>query len=114
MVRVMEDKFAGIKPFEKKIWLSSPTMHGKEMEYMQEAYDSNWMSTVGANIDELERMVGEKVGVKYAVGLTCGTAALHLCVKLAAERLYGSSSGISTPSGRRTERDSGILLGHDL
>lgn len=99
MVRVTEDKFAGIKPFEKKIWLSSPTMHGKEMEYMQEAYDSNWMSTVGANIDELERMVAEKVGVKYAVGLTCGTAALHLCVKLAAERLYGSSSGISTPSG---------------
>ena len=99
MVSEFEKKFYGIKPFEKKVWLSSPTMHGKEMEYMQEAYDSNWMSTVGANIDELERMVAEKVGVKYAVGLTCGTAALHLCVKLAAERLYGSSSGIRTPSG---------------
>lgn len=95
----LKEKFIGIKPFEKKIWLSSPTMHGKELIYMKEAYDSNWMSTVGENIDELERMVAEKVGVKYAVGLTCGTAALHLCVKLAAERLYGSSSGISTPFG---------------
>lgn len=99
MVRELKERFAGIKPFEKKIWLSSPTMHGKEMKYIQEAYDSNWMTTVGVNIDKLEQLVAEKVGVKYAVGLTCGTAALHLCVKLAAERLYGSSSGISTPSG---------------
>ena len=99
MVKESEEKFAGIKPFEKKLWLSSPTMHGKELQFMQEAYDSNWMTTVGANIDELERMVADKVGVTYAVGLTCGTAALHLSVKLAAERLYGSSSGISTPSG---------------
>ncbi len=94
-----EKRFFGIKPFEEKVWLSSPTMHGKELEYMQEAYASNWMSTVGENINELERMAAEKVGVKYAVGLTCGTAALHLSVKLAAERLYGSSSGISTPFG---------------
>lgn len=72
-----------------KIWLSSPTMHGLELEYMKETYETNWMSTVGKNIDEVERIAAEKAGVKYAVGLSCCTAALHLCVKLAGERLYG-------------------------
>lgn len=78
-----------VTPFEKKIWLSSPTMHGEELKYMQEAYDTNWMSTVGVNINEMERITCETVGVKYAVGLSSGTAALHLAVKLAGERLYG-------------------------
>ena len=72
-----------IKPFESKVWLSSPTMHGEELEYVKEAYETNWMSTVGANIDEPERIVCEKVGCNYAVALTCGTAALHMAVKLA-------------------------------
>ncbi|MBQ3003382.1 MAG: aminotransferase class I/II-fold pyridoxal phosphate-dependent enzyme [Clostridia bacterium] len=72
-----------IKPFEHKIWLSTPTMHGEELTYMQHAYDSNWMSTIGENINESERLACEKVGCKYAVGLSCGTAALHLAVKLA-------------------------------
>lgn len=97
--REFERKFNGIEPFERKVWLSSPTMHGKELQYMEEAYNTNWMSTVGENIDKLEQLAEEKVGVKYAVGLTCGTAAIHLAVKLAAEKLYGSSSGISTPFG---------------
>jgi len=79
----------GIKPFEKKIWLSSPTMHGDELKYMQEAYETNWMSTVGANINEVERLTCEKIGCKYSVALSAGTAALHLAVKLAGERLYG-------------------------
>ncbi len=70
-------------PFENKVWLSSPTMHGKELQYMQEAYDTNWMSTVGANIDEVERLTAETVGCKYAVALSCGTAALHLAMKVA-------------------------------
>lgn len=78
-----------IKPFEKKVYLASPTMHGEEFEYMKEAYDSNWMSTVGKNIDEVERIAAEKAEVMYAVGLSCCTAALHLCVKAAGERLYG-------------------------
>ncbi|WP_026650867.1 DegT/DnrJ/EryC1/StrS family aminotransferase [Butyrivibrio proteoclasticus] len=78
-----------IKPFEKKIYLSSPTMHGDELKYMQEAYDTNWMSTVGANINEAERIVTEKIGCKDAVALSSGTAALHLAIKLAGERLYG-------------------------
>ena len=78
-----------IKPFDKKIWLSSPTMHGPELEYVKEAYETNWMSTVGKNIDEVERLAAAYVGRKYAVGLSCGTAALHMCMKLAGEKLYG-------------------------
>lgn len=72
-----------IEPFEQKVWLSSPTMHGDELRWVTEAYESNWMSTVGANIDESERLICEKVGCKYAVALSCGTAALHMAVKLA-------------------------------
>lgn len=75
--------------FEKKVWLASPTMHGEEIEYVKEAYETNWMSTVGANINEVEKIAAESAEVKYAVGLSCCTAALHLCVKLAGERLYG-------------------------
>ena len=78
-----------IKPFEKKVWLATPTMHGEELKYMTEAYETNWMSTVGANINEVERIAAEKAGMKYAVGLSCCTAALHLCVKSAGEKLYG-------------------------
>ena len=72
-----------LKPFEKKVWLSSPTMHGDELKYVQEAYETNWMSTVGKNINEVEKQIAEKVGVKNAVALSCGTSALHLAVKLA-------------------------------
>ena len=72
-----------IKPFEKKVWLSTPTMHGDELKYVTEAYETNWMSTVGQNINEAERIVAEKLGCEYAVGLASGTAALHLCMKLA-------------------------------
>ena len=72
-----------IKKFEKKVWLSSPTMHGPELKYVKEAYETNWMSTVGANINEVERIVCEKLGCNYAVALSAGTAALHLAVKLA-------------------------------
>ena len=69
--------------FKEKIWLSSPTMHGPEIEYVKEAYETNWMSTIGVNINEVERLACEKVGCKYAVALTNGTAALHMAVKLA-------------------------------
>ena len=80
-----------IKPFSEKIWLSSPTMHGTEATYMMEAYETNWMSTVGKNINEVEAQVADYVGVKHAVALSAGTAALHLATKLAAERLYGQA-----------------------
>ena len=73
------------EPFKNRIWLSSPTMHGPELEYMTEAYRTNWMSTVGKNIDEAERLACEKTGCGYAVGLSAGTAALHMAVKLAGE-----------------------------
>ena len=78
-----------IKPFKKKIYLSSPTMHGEELKYMTLAYKTNWMSTVGDNINEVERLAAEQAGVKYAVGFCNCTSALHLCAKLAGERLYG-------------------------
>lgn len=72
-----------IKPFASRVWLSSPTMHGAELEWMADAYRKNWMSTVGENIDEIERAVAEKVGCKHAVALSSGTAALHLAMRLA-------------------------------
>ena len=80
-----------IVPFKNKIWLSSPTMHGDELKYVTEAYETNWMSTVGKNIDEIERLIADKVGVKYAVALSAGTAALHLAMKLAGEAVYGQT-----------------------
>lgn len=72
-----------IVPFQNKVWLSSPSMHGPELEYVKEAYETNWMSTVGKNINEVERLACEKVGCRYAVALSAGTAALHMAVKLA-------------------------------
>ena len=91
-----------VKPFEKKIYLSSPTMHGDELKYMQEAYETNWMSTVGANINEVERLICEKIGCENAVALSSGTAALHLAIKLAGERLYGQPKpGHGTLEGRK-------------
>lgn len=68
---------------DEKIWLSSPTMHGDELKYMTEAFETNWMSTIGENINETERLICEKVGCKYAIALSAGTAAMHLAVKLA-------------------------------
>ena len=85
----MFTKDSNLKPFEKKLWLASPTMHGDELKYMQEAYETNWMSTVGANINEVERITCEKIGCGYSVALSSGTAALHLAIKLAGEKLYG-------------------------
>ena len=69
--------------FEKKIWLATPTMHGEEMKYIQEAFDTNWVTTEGSNLVAIEGLVTEKVGCKYAVPLANGTSALHLAVKLA-------------------------------
>ncbi len=69
--------------FKNKIWLASPTMHCDEMKYITEAFDTNWITTEGSNLVEIERQVCEKAGCKYAVALTNGTAALHLAIKLA-------------------------------
>ena len=102
MKKIMKD-ISDIKPFEKKVWLSSPTMHGDELKYITEAYETNWMSTVGANINSVETEIAEKVGCKYAVALSAGTAALHLATRLAGERLYGIH-----PANR------GSLIGHKV
>ena len=97
-----DPRFAGIEPFEKKVWLSSPTMHGEEQHWVDEAIRTNWVSTIGENIDQVERQIAERIGVKYAVGLSCGTAALHLATKLAGEKLYGQARpNAGTLQGRR-------------
>ncbi|MDE5763724.1 MAG: DegT/DnrJ/EryC1/StrS family aminotransferase [Ruminococcus sp.] len=82
---------SNIEPFKNKIWLSSPTMHGDEQKWVTDAFEKNWITTAGENINEVERLVAEYVGCRYAVALSCGTAALHLAVKLAGERLYGQT-----------------------
>ena len=88
--------------FESKVWLSSPTMHGPELEYIKEAYDTNWMSTVGKNINEVEKLAAEKVGCKYAVGLSVGTASLHLSMRLAGIKAYGMPKvGHGTLEGKK-------------
>ncbi len=95
-------RFAGIKSFEEKIWLSSPTMHGDEQRWVDEAIQTNWVSTVGANINEVEKQVAEKVGRKYPVALSAETAALHLAIKLCGEKLYGQARvGHGTLEGHR-------------
>ena len=97
-----DPKFGGISPFENKVWLSSPTMHGEELKWVEEAIRSNWVSTVGENINAVERMVADKIGCKYAVALSSGTASLHLAVKLAGERLYGQPKvGHGTLEGKK-------------
>lgn len=98
-----DSRFLGIEPFKNKVWLSSPTMHGDEQRWVDEAILTNWVSTVGANINEAEKAIAEYVGCKYAVGLSCGTAALHLATKLAGERLYGQA-----------RPDRGTLQGHKV
>ena len=90
---INDPRFAGIEKFSSKVWLSSPTMHGDEQRWVDEAIQTNWVSTVGANIDAVEKMTAEKVGRKFAVALSAGTAALHLAIKLCAEKLYGSLEG---------------------
>lgn len=88
--------------FDKRVWLSSPTMHGKELEYMSQAYNKNWMSTVGKNIDEVEKLVSEYIGAKHAVALSSGTAALHMAMKLAGLKAYGMPKpGIGALQGRK-------------
>jgi len=92
MKQFREDpRFSGIQPFEKEVWLSSPTMHGDEQHWVDEAILTNWVSTVGENINEVEKQIAARIGVRYAVALSCGTAALHLATKLAGEKLYGQA-----------------------
>lgn len=97
-----DPRFLGLTPFEKRVWLSSPTMHGDERRWVDEAIDTNWVSTVGENINEIERLTAEKLGCGNAVALASGTAALHLAIRLCGEKLYGHPmAGQGTLAGRR-------------
>lgn len=89
-------------PMKQWALLASPTMHGTEPDYIQKAYESGWMTTAGENIDDIERLAASYTGAAHAVALSCGTAALHLAVKLAAKKLYQSSTGVRTPDGKGT------------
>ena len=86
-----DPRFQGIKPFQSKVWLSSPTMHGEEQYWVDDAIRTNWVSTVGENINKVEELAADHIGCRYAVALSCGTAALHLATKLAGEKLYGQA-----------------------
>ena len=97
-----DPRFKDIEPFESKIWLSSPTMHGNEQKWVDEAIRTNWVSTVGANINEVEKQIADYLNIPYAVGLSSGTAALHLAIRLAGERLYGAAKvGHGVLEGRK-------------
>ena len=77
------------KPFASRVYLASPTMHGEEQRYVEEAFRTNWVSTVGANLDSMEATLSQLIGRPYAVALGSGTASLHMAVRAAAVRLYG-------------------------
>ena len=72
-----------IKPFEKKIWLSSPTMHGDEQKWVNDVFEKNWITTDVENANETEILVVGKIGCKYAIAFSIATGTLHLVIKLA-------------------------------
>ncbi len=86
---INDPRFEGIEPFENRVWLASPTMHGEEQKWINDAFEKNWITTAGENINVIEKQIAEKIGRKNAVALSAGTAALHLAIKLAGEKLYG-------------------------
>ena len=98
----MFKKANDFEPFEKKVWLASPTMHGEEQKYVNRAFELNWITTAGENVNEVERITAEYIGVENAVALSAGTAALHMAMKLAGEELYGKPKvGEGTLAGHK-------------
>lgn len=67
---------------EKRIYLSSPTMHGEEQEFIKEAFDTNWVAPLGPNVNAFEKELADYVGIAHASALSAGTAAIHLALKL--------------------------------
>ena len=99
---MIDKRFKDFVPFKEKVWLSSPTMHGEEQRWVDDAINTNWVSTVGANINEIEKAISIYLDAKYAVALSSGTASLHMAIKLAAEYLYGQSVfGYGSLNGKR-------------
>ena len=66
----------------KRIFLSSPTMHGEEQLFVKEAFDTNWIAPLGKNVNEFERELAAYTDCGYAAALASGTSALHLACKL--------------------------------
>ena len=67
---------------EKKIYLSSPTMHGEEQKFVKEAFDTNWVAPLGPNVNAFEKELADYVGISHASALSAGTAAIHLALKI--------------------------------
>ncbi len=86
-----DSRFRDLEPLNERVWLASPTMHGSEQKWVDEALRTNWVTTAGVNVNEVEKEVAKYIGCQYAVALSTGTAALHLATKLAGERLYGQA-----------------------
>lgn len=104
---INDKRFEGIKPLEKRAFLSMATLHkNDETRFIDKVYDENYLTTEGCNVNGMEETIADFMSVagreKKAVALCNGTAAIHLAVKLAAEKIYGSSTGISTPDGKGT------------
>lgn len=70
----------------KRIYLSSPTIHGDEQKYVKEAFDTNWVAPLGPNVNEFEKEMEAYTGCGHAAALSAGTAALHLAMILAGIR----------------------------
>lgn len=66
----------------KRIFLSSPTMHGEEQKYIKEAFDTNWVAPLGPNVNALEEELASYVGIAHASALSAGTAAIHLALRI--------------------------------
>lgn len=71
-----------MKMSKEKIWLSSPTMHGEEQEFVKDAFDTNWVAPLGPHVNELEKEVCEYLRAGHAAALSAGTAALHLAIRM--------------------------------
>ena len=66
---------------ENRIFLASPHMGGKELEYIQEAFDTNWVAPLGENVNGFEKELAEYVGIGHAAALSSGTAAIHMALR---------------------------------
>lgn len=67
---------------ENRIYLSSPTIHGEEQKFVQEAFDTNWVAPLGPNVNAFEKEMEEYTGSAHGAALSAGTAAIHLALKL--------------------------------
>lgn len=67
---------------KKRVYLSSPTMHGEEQEFVREAFDTNWVAPLGPNVNAFEKEMAEYTGAGHASALSAGTAAIHLALRV--------------------------------